>query len=470
MSRLRLGLIPIVSVACIVVAVLWWWHLPPGPPRPADLGALDPLVEDLVVEAIAAVRAQPRSAPRRRELGMVYEANGLEALAATCYRQLVEMDETDARAWYRLAVVGEASGDRAIALAALERVIELADYAPARWRLGFLRLQSGDLDGAEAIFQRSAERDPGAGAPRLGLARVRLEQARHAEALELVDEILAADPGHGHARLLRAAALRGLGRLDEVAAALGATSETGERFDDPWAQEAQRFRTGFNSRLRDAERHLAAGRPGEAVALLESLRHRLPDRVPLLNNLALAYVTAGRPAQALEVARAGLALEPESPALLVSMSMAFERLGDLDGALAAATRAVRAGPTYGPAHKQRGLLLGRQRRYEEALEAFAEATRYMADDEESAVRLGHVQGNLHRWAEAAATFERACARFGASTDAHVGLAVARTALGEDDAARRAWARARALGARLEDQPPLVRARLERVLETGEQPQ
>jgi tetratricopeptide (TPR) repeat protein len=465
-KRFHLALIPVLSVACIVAAVAWWLRLPPGPPRLADTADLDPLVLEQIEAAVTAVRAEPRSALLRRKLGMVYEANGMRQLASICYRQLVELDADDARSWYRLAQVAQTPEE---VRNALERVIELEPgYAPARWRLGFLELQSGRTQPAETAFARCLEVAPESAAARVGMARLHLEQDQPAEALALLDEALATDPDLGQAHLQKAATLRALGRLEEAEKHMvQAVAADGARqgFDDPWSEEVRAYRTGFNAALRAAEGHLSAGRIDQAVVTLETLRRHAPDHVAILNDLGLAYVAAGRADEAIEAVRAGLAVEPESPALLVTLSMAYERKGDLGGALASATRAITAGPAYGPAYKQAGLVLGRMRRYEQAVEKLERAAHYMPDDQICLVRLGHAQGNLKRWSDAAATFERVCGRFPDSVDALAGLAVARLELGDEPAARDAWTRARALGATVSTQPPSVRDRLAALEET-----
>src|SRR5687768_213457 len=60
-------------------------------------------------------------------------------------------------------------------------------------------------------------------------------------------------------------------------------------------------------------------------------------------------------------------LRPGHAALWLALGNAREEIGDRDGALAAFNEAVRAAPYYGQTHWQRGNLLLRMERYDEAI-------------------------------------------------------------------------------------------------------
>ena len=97
MRRSRPGIRSIVSVAMIVVGLVWWLRLSIGaePPVPQNFSDLDPLVQDVVAEALEYVRSTPGSTRMWMQLGLIYEANGLEDLAHECYEQVVSMQDSN---------------------------------------------------------------------------------------------------------------------------------------------------------------------------------------------------------------------------------------------------------------------------------------------------------------------------------------------------------------------------------------
>ena len=122
--QFRPGVRTALSIACIIGAVVWWLiiSIGPKPPAPEDLDRLDPLVRDVVTEALAYANRAPGSQRMWMQLGMVYEANGMTDLARQCYRHVVDERPTDARAWYRLGLVRETLGDSGGAAEAMGRV------------------------------------------------------------------------------------------------------------------------------------------------------------------------------------------------------------------------------------------------------------------------------------------------------------------------------------------------------------
>lgn len=114
------------------------------------------------------------------------------------------------------------------------------------------------------------------------LADLLLSQGRHAEALAVADELLAADAANGHAQRLRAGALTGLGRWDEVASATEALVRAGGLSSSeaqPALLEAHRQRllalAGDPGALEAAWRAVPAGLRAEPTLAATSARlHR----------------------------------------------------------------------------------------------------------------------------------------------------------------------------------------------------
>ena len=98
-------------------------------------------------------------------------------LALESYQKALSLDGTRPKAWYRVAKIKMIMGDRVGAMAAAQRVVELApDFAPVRWRLGLWQLEGGHLEQAQASFERAIALDAGDPAGWWGLARVLLQE------------------------------------------------------------------------------------------------------------------------------------------------------------------------------------------------------------------------------------------------------------------------------------------------------
>ena len=463
MRRIRPGIRSILSVALIVVGLVWWLRLSIGaePPVPRNFSDLDPLVQDVVAEALEYVRGTPGSTRMWMQLGLVYEANALKDLAQECYEQVVSVQDSNAKAWYRLALVQDALGESDRASGTLRRMLELDDtYAPSRWRLGFWQLRSGELEQAREQFTRSLELEPNNRAARVGLARIDLSRGRPQEAAAVLEALVNEQPNDAYVHQLLGAAYRQLGRHDQAAAESQLGHGAKPTHSDPWADEVRSYTTGYNRVMRSAQLALQSGRTDEAVQALERLYKRLPFRVPVAYNLALAYIAAGRASDAIRVSQEAMARRPKSAPLHVAFSLALEANGDSEQALSAINRGLEEDPNFGPALKQRGLLLERSHRYLQAAETLQEAARILGDDVVVLLRLGRVQLELERWSQAAITFDKLTVDHPNLAEGFEGLATARLELGALDEAEDAVRRALALGATSQARVAAIRARLD----------
>ena len=110
------------------------------------------------------------------------------AEAITLLRQLVELSPANAQFAIELGFTLRASGDNAKAKAAYEQALAAADMstnpgsqrlyrAAARRGLGYLLIEAGDLDGAEAMYRKSQEDEPAS-----PVAKAELDYIRKARA------------------------------------------------------------------------------------------------------------------------------------------------------------------------------------------------------------------------------------------------------------------------------------------------
>lgn len=148
-------------------------------------------------------------------LGAALLATGEAIAAEAALRRAVSLDPGLGAAWNTLGNVLTALRRPAEAVAAFERALPLPAAAV---NLGHLRVEQGDLAGAEAAYRQAIDTAPGSAWNGIGLLR----RGRYdlVGALEAFDRALHAERGHIEARHNRAVVLQMLGRHNEALAAL----------------------------------------------------------------------------------------------------------------------------------------------------------------------------------------------------------------------------------------------------------
>ena len=417
------------------------------PPLPPDLARLDPATGRSVREAHARVVRAPRDAAAWGELGMVYEANDLLVPAGPCYAQASRLAPSDVRWPYRGARVMAKTGRVPDAIAEMERAAAIDPrVAPARWQLGLLRLDAGDLAGAEADFLRATEAEPRDPSGWIGLARVHLQREQAPAAIDALQRALALrDDPYAHFLLGRAYQLAG--RTEEARAELALGRAAPPSWPDPFANELQLRRVGFNVTLDQARALIFSNQAASAVHLLEKLRREQPGDVSVINNLADAYSGAGRPQDARALLESALAEHPENCLVRVNLAVLRYREGNVAAALEELERTLAIDPEFAMALDLKGTYLFAQKRYPEALDAFQ--AELALDERKVEVRLwiGEILLALRRPAEAVEVFEEATRREPGRPEAWRGLGRALKATGDSGRAAEALDRASRLDAK-----------------------
>jgi Flp pilus assembly protein TadD len=162
----------------------------------------------------------------------------------------------------------------------------------AHYLLGLARWKSGDLEGAEGALVTSVGLDATRVKTQVNLARVRMDLAKHAEALEASEAALTLEPGSVPALHQKGRALFALGRHDEGIESLRAAHEL--------APSDGQVANTYGWIL------LQLGRPGDSVAPLEKAKELLPTVAYVRNNLGVAYERTSRPGEALAEYRAAV--------------------------------------------------------------------------------------------------------------------------------------------------------------------
>lgn len=441
-------------LAAAAIAV-WAWRLAtprPAPPQlPENLQQLDREVAASIRQAVADVGRDRGDAIRWFELGALYEAHELFQPARECYQQALALRDTEARWWYRLALMCEVLGDLDGAIDAMQRAGERSDsYAPIHWRLSLWLLDRGEAAAAYDAASRAVGLDPADATARLALARVQLQRGEHEDAVALLEALARVpNPNAGYAnRLLGQAYLR-LGRREDAEAALERGQSGEAQWVDPW-QELETSGQGFGAQMDRALALVGRRRINEAIALLEQLRDQKPHDANLLNNLAIVYRMNGRLDDSVRVLEGTLSRHPDFYPAHLSLAIAHlvrsdQRPAAADPLLEQASlhldRALATNPSYAPAHGVKGDLMVKRGRHEAAIASYLEAARCEPDNPGWLYRAAGVQAKMSRWQDVVATLEPLTERAPHFGEAFFELGRAHAMLGRQQQARAALQRA-----------------------------
>lgn len=347
-----------------------------------DSSGFDRTVARLIESRVAEVRRRPRSGQAWGNLGLILFAYSRPIPARTCLDQAEQLDSRNPRWPYfqSLLLAAESPGE---ALKKLRRTVELCGSEPEapRWRLATLLAEAGQWSDAESELDTLLRDKPDFLPATLLKARAAQARGNILEALSLAQRC-ADDPRttRGATALLASLHLR-QGNTNAAAAAqrrlavLPADTPVG----DPFQAEAARLRGDPRALTEQAHPLLAAGRLGEAEAIIQQL-------IQKHSSYAETWLVAGRwqllkknYGAAEQALRRHLELDPQSSQGLFQLGMV--QLAQQQFAAAAATflKATQLKPDFGPAHYNRGLALTRAGNARDAIPAFREAIRHNPD-------------------------------------------------------------------------------------------
>jgi len=325
--------------------------------------------ERAIPDLEAAARALPERGEAHGALGETYRVVGRNEEALVELGLAVGIDAADGWSLASLGATRQSLGDSAAALADLRRSLDLgAEPGFAVWWLCEALHATVALDDVVTEVAEQAARHRDNAKVQEVYADVLQNAGRHAEAVEVVERALAAEPNH-------VGLLRSLG----------------------WAQ-------------------FALGDPARATEALERAVEAQPDTTTI-TDLATVRARGDDVAEALRTIDRGLAVERTSVLLRLRCDV-FAGLADWPAAYAAAREAVAVEPVdpyayWGLGRSLRHLDGGR---LPEALEAFQTMRERVPDNPMGPQGAGDVLWSTGRRAEAAPAYEEAIAlyeRFGA---------------------------------------------------------
>lgn len=401
--------------------------------------AADPELAKLLADLEKAARDNPRDPVARGRLGMARHANGLSDRALKDYRQAIALDRTDPKWWYLCSIIESYVGRYAEGIADLDSAIVRApNAAHPHWRRGLLLLDQGDLEKADASFQRAIQAKPNHPVAWIGRARVALQKGENERALEFLGEALRRRPKSlyvAYIHQLMGTAYRQMGKLEEAKVELARGRPGRPTWSDPWADDLNEFRVSVGSRLRTAASLIQSGDNERAIRIIEEIRPDNPTNATLLQYLSAAYLNSGKYEQAVEVLETALEVNPEDALAHTNLSRAKAKLGQLDEALRLADEGIALNPSLSNTHLQKASVLRSMGRNEEALKEYVEALRLTPTSADILLTAANLAGDLGKWEESETYATRALQQNPRSHEALLRRAKSRTQLGKFQSAR-----------------------------------
>lgn len=399
-----------------------------------DLSSADAPVQEqarrrhaVLIDRIAAGAPGTELGTAYGELGMLLHAAEYLDSAAPFYVNARQIMPADPRWPYYLGLLYEAQGRPADAATAFERVLALQpEDMPALVRLARIRIESGDAAAAEPLFERARAVAPRSVAVLAGLGQAALARGDYETAVRRLEEGLNAAPDIASLHAPLANAYRALGRNETAAAHVTRWRNTEIPLADPRKQELDiLIESGLSYELRGL-RALGAQQWTDAAALFRRGIELAPPDGPMRRSLHHKLGTAlwmdGDTGGAVEQFEMVTRLAPsegsDEPAAKAHFSLGVVRAseGQSERAVEHLRRAIAYQPDYGEARLALGDVLRQAGRTEAALEQYDEATRL--DPLAAPPRMGYAIAllELSRWAEARAWLDEGTQRLPAAPD------------------------------------------------------
>lgn len=174
----------------------------------------DPLAEELLRKSLALA---PANSGFYYNFAGVLAAGGRGNEAVPQYQRALELDPDDARAWHKLALTLRSLGHPEDAIECWQRCLKVKPDFVEAWLTLAETYQSLGLTAEEFdATQKAYALDSRSHVTALPLARALVDQGRYAEAAELVDGVIAKEPGVPFAYYDKGVVLTALGQFSEA--------------------------------------------------------------------------------------------------------------------------------------------------------------------------------------------------------------------------------------------------------------
>lgn len=423
---------------------------PPPPPIPADLSIYDPALVEIILQCAQKVRDFPNDDQLRLQLGMVYEANAIYPLAEQTYNQHLERNPSDARVWYRLALVHKRVGLLENSIEDIQRAAQFDNkYAPIQWRLGVWLFDAGQINAAYSAFMQATQIGPDEPAGWYGLARIALARHEPQLAVEIINEHLLQGIVAPRGYQLLGRAYRQLGNPEKAKATFTQTNAVALSWRDPWTTKVMTYQAGETAKRALAARYILQRNFQKAIPILEDLVKNKPDELSLLAQLGIAYASIGKHRQGKAALEHAWKANSNSYQINYGLAEVIAKTPDatqleLNQALVYVNRAITSNPSASLAFTAKAMIQFRRNRPDSSITAFKNAFQLDSRRTDQLVNAGFIECDLKQYDSARETFETAIKLSPNLADAYLGYGVALTELEQYDEARSALNRARKL--------------------------
>jgi tetratricopeptide (TPR) repeat protein len=270
----------------------------------------------------------------RKRISQLLMAEGkrdqaVEVLEAILKEQPHDDDARKMRAV--LLMDGGKPGDLDAALSEFQELVKSYGGEEAlHFNYGRALLAKGDLNGAKAEFGRAARLDHRYVLPRLWLAEIAASTQQHKDTLQYANEVLALQPGSVRAIILRAAALTGLGDLQQARAELTRLIRRQPDLNDA------RIQLGFVS--------LAEGKFKEADEIFRKLYKPGARDLKALDGLWREQVAQNQYDQAIQLLEGELKANPHAGGARIALASTAVQSGKYDLAIQAYQQLIKDSP------------------------------------------------------------------------------------------------------------------------------
>lgn len=309
-----------------------------APIPPTDTSHLEAAVRKRIAEAHAEFDRVAQRSPGRAqlaaaygELAMVYHAQDLPTPAEAAYANARALAPRDKRWPYLLAHLYADASRIPQALQTFEEVHVLdPDDVPTQIYLGQLYFQSGQMQKAEALFEKAKGDKDARAAALAGLGKTALAQKRYQEAVEHLEAALKLWPGASRLRHPLAMAYRGSGDNAKAHANLARHEAHGPEpgVPDPAVDLMSSKVVVSRVLLRRGQRYGKEGRFDLAEQAFRAAVESDPQSAEARANLGISLANLGKVLEAKEQLALSVRMDDGNALARFSLGVVHDRLGD----------------------------------------------------------------------------------------------------------------------------------------------
>lgn len=399
-----------VGAVLLLLALRGWWIEWTSPPPPAiDLAGTDPVVAQLVTEALKALESNPGESGAWGQLGMVLRAHEYVEESNVCFRQAEKLGPEDPR-WPYLLARGVRASNPPEAIDCLRRAIPNSGKVQSpRLLLGELLLEQGLSSEAQSLFEEVLSVEPDNARAHLALGRIAFERNDLPLCLSHLERSARVEP---KVRATHALLSQVHSRLGNVAAAeeeRRLMAPLGEEWfwRDPYQEEVVSLWVGLKARLSLALDLWNNERKEESIAAYQALVRDYPESDKAQFLLGLRFNQTGRFEEAEEPLRQAVRLYPEYARAHFELGYGLHQRGQITEAEACYQKAIERQPDFAVAHYNLHFCFLANGERQKAIESLSTAVRYKPDVAKAHRALGMLYLETGKTSEARAALMRA---------------------------------------------------------------